>query len=83
MILLSNNILGFDSIDTRGRSALVIVFFGYWFRLFFGHIEKEVRQLYKDWLDDDPTNAVFGQYRLTKTIRWSFYKSIDFRASQV
>ena len=37
--------------------------------MFFGHTEKEARQLYKDWLDDDPDNGVFGQYRLTKTFK--------------
>ena len=37
--------------------------------IFFGHTEREARQLYKEWLDDDPDNAIFGRYRLTKTFK--------------
>ena len=37
--------------------------------IFFGHTEKEARLIYKDWMDDDPNNPIFGEYRLTKTFK--------------
>ena len=34
-----------------------------------GHTEAIAIQLYKDWLDEDPSNPVFGDWALTKELR--------------
>ena len=34
-----------------------------------GHSEQEAIQLYKNWLDEDPENPIFGDWALTKELR--------------
>lgn len=37
--------------------------------IFDGFSEQQARKRYGKWLDDDPENPIFGQYRVTKSLR--------------